>query len=172
MNASSTISATSSPTPTPSAQFSSGGGAATSDAPRNAKYDPLWARRAAAALMESQGLKVVEVQQTVTELRKEAGGGGPQPGRGARGSGGAGERGSGGARACKRASILVSRTCAFASSRLTQRLIIIAPEHCCTLDSHLAPNSFILVEDVIIVVREPDELDLVHQRETRTQHHA
>ena len=47
-----------------------GGGAGGGGAPKNAKFDPQWAQRASATLMESQGLKVVEVQQTLTELRK------------------------------------------------------------------------------------------------------
>jgi len=64
--------------------------------------------------MESQGLKVVEVQ-TVTELRKTQ----AAVGRSLAGvRAAAGERGSGGARACERASVLVFRTCAFASSRI------------------------------------------------------
>ena len=98
-----------------------GGGAEASDAPRNAKYDPLWARRAAATLMESQGLKVVEVQQTVTELRKTQAAVGRslaevRAAAGARGSGGGGGgRGRSSVRACERCSV----NCAFASSRLT-----------------------------------------------------
>lgn len=47
-----------------------GGNGGGAGAPTNAKYDPQWAQRASAALMESQGMKVVEVQQTLTELRK------------------------------------------------------------------------------------------------------
>jgi hypothetical protein len=47
-----------------------GSSAGASGAPKNAKFDPQWAQRASATLMESQGLKVVEVQQTLTELRK------------------------------------------------------------------------------------------------------
>ena len=47
-----------------------GGNGGGTGAPKNAKFDPQWAQRASASLMESQGLKVVEVQQTLTELRK------------------------------------------------------------------------------------------------------
>lgn len=39
-------------------------------APVNAKFDPQWAQRASARFMETQGVKVVEVQQTLAELRK------------------------------------------------------------------------------------------------------
>ena len=52
---------------------SSGGGVAAESVPTppsNAKFDPRWARRAATQLMDTHGVKVVEVQQTVAELRK------------------------------------------------------------------------------------------------------
>lgn len=52
---------------------SSGGGVAAESVPTppsNAKFDPRWARRAATQLMDTRGVKVVEVQQTVAELRK------------------------------------------------------------------------------------------------------
>jgi hypothetical protein len=39
-------------------------------APSNAKFDPRWARRAAMQLMDTHGVKIVEVQQTIAELRK------------------------------------------------------------------------------------------------------
>ena len=49
-----------------------GGGAG---APKNAKFDPQWAQRASTTLMESQGLKVVEMAPGVTaeDLRQKTG---------------------------------------------------------------------------------------------------
>ena len=57
----------------PADASSSGGGDAAESVPKppsNAKFDPRWARRAATQLMDTRGVKVVEVQQTVAELRK------------------------------------------------------------------------------------------------------
>jgi len=42
----------------------------TPQPPSNAKFDPRWARRAATQLMDTRGVRVVEVQQTIAELRK------------------------------------------------------------------------------------------------------
>ena len=57
----------------PADASSSGGGDAAESVPKppsNAKFDPRWARRAATQLMDTRGVNVVEVQQTVAELRK------------------------------------------------------------------------------------------------------
>ena len=57
----------------PAGASSSGGGDAGESVPTppsNAKFDPRWARRAATQLMDTHGVKVVEVQQTIAELRK------------------------------------------------------------------------------------------------------
>lgn len=47
-----------------------GGGAGSGETPSNAKFDPRWAERAASQLMDTTGLRAVEVQQTIAELRK------------------------------------------------------------------------------------------------------
>ena len=57
----------------PAGASSSGGGDAGESVPTppsNAKFDPRWARRAATQLMDTRGVKVVEAQQTIAELRK------------------------------------------------------------------------------------------------------
>ena len=46
-----------------------GGGAGSGETPSNAN-DPRWAERAASQLMDTTGLRAVEVQQTIAELRK------------------------------------------------------------------------------------------------------
>ena len=57
----------------PADASSSGGGDVVESVPKppsNAKFDPRWARRAATQLMDTRGVKVVEAQQTIAELRK------------------------------------------------------------------------------------------------------